>query len=517
VLFAAGCAALGLRFASQRTRGLRTGESEWTLTYHATFHARKAGAEIHAAFPRDTHYNRVEGNPAVVSDMERVPNRLNLALARHEVVLRSSKTGVSECQLTFTILVSQRGSLAADNSEAALSAHDHSLYLGKEAGIPVSDSSVQTTLERLRDGQPGQEELINRIFNFCSKEIAPGGALATEDGGDALRTSRSAPLGQVRAFAALCRASKLPTRIVTGFKIDSGSDVHPHYWAEVYVADHWAPFDLEDGFKWQLSEKFLPVRKNGADLIRLTNGSDLAAKYSIARIPSPAPNADYNTRWTEVLDLKALPANLQDPISIILLLPLGGLFTAFVRTIVGIRTFGTFTPTLLALAFVFTDRKSGLVVFFSVMVVGLLSRSMLDRLKLLLVPRLAIILTIVVMVMVLCISIMDHLSAMENIRWAPGSRTVLLPMVILTNLVERFYVATEEDSMRNSLRLLLTTMAMAFAIYLLLNFEYLKEKVLMYPELHFFTVVTLVLMGRYTGYRWTELVRFRDLAGRSEA
>ena len=44
-------------------------------------------------------------------------------------------------------------------------------------------------------------------------------------------------------------------------------------------------------------------------------------------------------------------------------MPLGALLTAVLRTIIGIRTFGTFTPTLLALAFVYNDWRTGLVVF----------------------------------------------------------------------------------------------------------------------------------------------------------
>ncbi len=36
---------------------------------------------------------------------------------------------------------------------------------------------------------------------------------------------------------------------------------------------------------------------------------------------------------------------------------------------------------------------------------------------------------------------------------------------------------------------------------------------LFYPELHLFTVAALILVGRYTGYRLTELWRFRDLTG----
>ena len=52
---------------------------------------------------------------------------------------------------------------------------------------------------------------------------------------------------------------------------------------------------------------------------------------------------------------------------------------------------------------------------------------------------------------------------------------------------------------------------MALAIYLLLSSPSLGNLLFYYPELHFFTVVALILMGRYTGYRLTELVRFRDL------
>ena len=92
----------------------------------------------------------------------------------------------------------------------------------------------------------------------------------------------------------------------------------------------------------------------------------------------------------------------------VLILPIGALFTALVRTIIGIRTFGTFSPTLLALAFVYNDWRSGLCIFFVVIATGFISRSFLDRLKLLLVPRLGIILTMVVMLMVLSISVMNY-------------------------------------------------------------------------------------------------------------
>jgi hypothetical protein len=86
-------------------------------------------------------------------------------------------------------------------------------------------------------------------------------------------------------------------------------------------------------------------------------------------------------------------------------------------------------------------------------------------------------------------------------------------MVILTMLVERFYVTTEEDSIAYAVQLLVGTLALAFVVYALLNWETVGRTLLFYPELHLFTVAALILVGRYTGYRWTELWRFRDLAG----
>ena len=40
---------------------------------------------------------------------------------------------------------------------------------------------------------------------------------------------------------------------------------------------------------------------------------------------------------------------------------------------------------------------------------------------------------------------------------------------------------------------------------------------LTYPETHFFTIAVFVVLGRYAGYRLTELWRFRDLVEVREA
>ena len=109
--------------------------------------------------------------------------------------------------------------------------------------------------------------------------------------------------------------------------------------------------------------------------------------------------------------------------------------------------------------------------------------------------------------MVFSISLLDYFGC------TPGAQTVLLPMVIMTMPVERFYVTTEEDSLHFAVQLLIGTLALAFVVYLCCAGRRWADRCF-YPELHFFTIAVLILVGRYSGYRWTELWRFRDLAGR---
>ena len=120
------------------------------------------------------------------------------------------------------------------------------------------------------------------------------------------------------------------------------------------------PYDPENGFLHELDYNIVPVRRDGVELIRVTNSTDLMPRRTRSRAFRRPP-----ARVLGILDLRRLPGKLHEPIKVVLILPIGALFTALVRTIIGIRTFGTFSPTLLALAFVYNDWQSGLCIFSS--------------------------------------------------------------------------------------------------------------------------------------------------------
>ncbi len=101
---------------------------------------------------------------------------------------------------------------------------------------------------------------------------------------------------------------------------------------------------------------------------------------------------------------------------------------------------------------------------------------------------------------------------MDYLRIAPGTQAVLLPMVILTMLVERLYLTTQEDGPTVALQHLAGTALIGFCCYLVMCWDTVVKLIIAYPEVHFFTLALLVLIGRYTGYQLLEPWRFRDFA-----
>ena len=95
------------------------------------------------------------------------------------------------------------------------------------------------------------------------------------------------------------------------------------------------------------------------------------------------------------------------------MIPIGELSTVLMRNLVGIDAFGTFMPVLIALAFRETRLFWGIVLFTLLVALGLSIRFLLERLRLLLVPRLSAVLIVVVFLMLVS-SIASHKLGMET-------------------------------------------------------------------------------------------------------
>jgi hypothetical protein len=204
------------------------------------------------------------------------------------------------------------------------------------------------------------------------------------------------------------------------------------------------------------------------------------------------------------LSLYALPPSEQRLVEFLLLLPVAALIVCVFRNVIGLNSFGTFAPALIGLAFRDLGSLPGILVFLSIVLVGWIMRRVLEFYRLLQVPRMAVMLSLVVLVLIGGI-------VAANYQDLPATRYIsLFPMVILTGMIERFWTLEMEDSMASSFKTLLTTLIIAATISLTLSLHALVQFLFRFPETLGIVIAAQLLLGRYTGYRLSEIARFRD-------
>jgi hypothetical protein len=204
--------------------------------------------------------------------------------------------------------------------------------------------------------------------------------------------------------------------------------------------------------------------------------------------------------------LTSLPLDTQQVYRVILMVPLGVLILVVMRNVVGFVTFGTFMPVLIALALRETTLVWGLALFTLIIGAGLLVRAYLGHLQLLVVPRLACIL-IVVILLIAAFSVVTHALGIDR-----GLAIALFPLVIMTMTIERMSIVWDESGPGAALKQGFGSLAVAAICYAAMSAEYVESLLFIYPEILLVILAITVALGRYSGYRLVDLWRFRELA-----
>lgn len=318
--------------------------------------------------------------------------------------------------------------------------------------------------------------------------------------------------GSVNSLLYLLKSSGLPFRQTQGLLLssDEGVVTEPLRWIEVRNGKTWLALDPMTWARYSPSAALLPLAYGNVQSIGIANGmiSDLRWT-STKNVVSPwrihmtsVMNTDsILNRWS----LFSLPQEFQTTVRVFLLVPIGALIVCVLRNVVGFPTFGIFMPVLMALAFRNTGLAYGLAIFGGIVFLGYAVRRWMNSFRLLLVPRLSAILTIVVLVLAMLALIGNHFGFRGMM--AIG----LLPIVILTMTIERFYVLIEESGVRQAFITVAGSTAVAAVTYWILDLEWLQLQFFVFPELLLAVAGLQIMLGRYTGYRLSEYFRFRAL------
>lgn len=313
--------------------------------------------------------------------------------------------------------------------------------------------------------------------------------------------------GRIGALLLLFQAAGLPARTVEGLRLGENVTTIPLTWVEVWTGKEWEVFWPDTGEIDQNPISLLSLGTGGLPAVRVSGGELADIRWSVHRqiISQWRLHFERISRSDRLLDrwsLFRLPSHFQETFRILLLVPIGAFLIGVLRNLVGFPTFGIFMPVLMALAFRNTGLAYGLGIFGGVLLLGYAVRRLLDRLRLLLVPRMSVLLTLVIASFTALALIGNKLGLREFM--AVG----LLPFVILVMTIERFFILIEEAGVREGLRTAAGSAAVAAITYQIIRWEPLQLTFFVYPELLSAVAAVQVLLGRYTSYRLSELLRF---------
>ncbi|MGR5067192.1 MULTISPECIES: inactive transglutaminase family protein [Vibrio] len=249
--------------------------------------------------------------------------------------------------------------------------------------------------------------------------------------------------------------------------------------------------------------------ESNVSLLDLVGGKNSQVHFSMIKqevTPQQATNNKVEADGLLNLSIHSLPLEEQAMFKTIMLIPIGALIVVFLRVIIGLKTSGTFMPVLIAVAFVQTQLITGIVGFLLIVGTGLIIRSYLSRLNLLLVARIsAVIITVIMIISVFTV-------VAFKIGLTEGLTITFFPMIILSWTIERMSILWEEEGAKEVAMQGGGSLLTAVLVYLAMTNPYIQHLTFNFIGLQLIVLAGILLLGTYTGYRLTELRRFKPLA-----
>lgn len=199
-----------------------------------------------------------------------------------------------------------------------------------------------------------------------------------------------------------------------------------------------------------------------------------------------------------------------ETIKLILMLPVIATLIALLRQVAGIKAFGIYTPLLVTFAFLATNGlRYGIVIFITIILIGMLMRLALKSFRLLYLPRVAILITVV------ALSILVMLAIGGSLKRTGLASVSIFPILIMITLVEKFIAVQIEKGDRAAIILATETLIISVLGFYLASWEALIHFIALYPWTILLTVPMNIALGKWTGLRLSEYFRFGEIIKRN--
>lgn len=308
-------------------------------------------------------------------------------------------------------------------------------------------------------------------------------------------------------IAALLEDKKVILRRIGALRLVNGQrNIRLTPMLEVYENNRWQLFDLKKG-KVDKSEHLFIWQRGAVSLLDAEGVSASRVSFSVSENVVSSRRAaliEGDDKQISLIDysLFILPNESQNAFKRLLLIPIGALVVVFLRIFIGLKTSGTFMPILLAMAFMQTELIPGVTMFILVVSIGLIVRSYLSRLNLLLVARISAVVIVVVGIMAMVAVLSYKLGVKDAVN------ITFFPMIILAWTIERMSIIWEEDGPDEVFVQGGGSLIVAVIAYFAMTNSIMQFWTFNFPEFLLAVLGLIILIGRYSGYRLSELHRF---------
>lgn len=280
-------------------------------------------------------------------------------------------------------------------------------------------------------------------------------------------------------------------------------------WLGVFYNDKWHIYDAKQGGEiFNSNDKGIVWWKNNNYFINVDGGSVKIISFSASiQKVSKEQYLDLKNNASKQniyeFSLFNLPIKSQNFYKTIFMVPFGILVILSLRIFIGLPTLGTFIPVLISLAFKDMGLIFGIILFSLVTLLGLFFRFCFEKVQLLVISKLAMISTMVIILLAFISVIMNKLGLSFYIT--------VFPIIILTMSIERLSVVWEERGGTMAINLGIGSLFSAIVCYFFMFNKYLEYWFFSFPSLILFIMALMLCIGRYRGYKLTELYRFKAL------
>jgi hypothetical protein len=303
----------------------------------------------------------------------------------------------------------------------------------------------------------------------------------------------------------------IPAREVRGIRLEDGRRRQTlSSLLEFHNGERWITVDPANA-RIGLPEQFFVWQRGNDSILGVSGGRDSSLEFALVSNSLPAKavlGMDQRANEIGLLDFSiyTLPVEQQGVFKGLLLIPVAALVVVIMRILVGLKTSGTFMPILIALAFLQTTLLPGLTIFLILVGAGLWIRSWLSHMNLLLVSRISAVIIVVIFLMA-ALAIISYKAGVDQ-----ALTVTFFPTIILAWTIERMSILWEEQGAHEVLMQGGGSLLVAVLAYLVMSNRLVEHLTFNFPELTLSLLAIILLLGKYTGYRLSELYRFRDLA-----